>query len=31
LDGLPESVGGKGRMCLPAMLLHPVKKVVENE
>jgi hypothetical protein len=31
LDGLPESVGGKGRMCLPAMLLHPVKKVVEKE
>ena len=31
LDGLPESVGGKGRMCLPAMLLHPVKKVAENE
>lgn len=31
LDGHPESVGGKGRMCLPAMLLHPVKKVSENE
>ncbi|KAL1586566.1 hypothetical protein WHR41_05365 [Cladosporium halotolerans] len=31
VDGRPESVGGKGRMCLPGMLLHPVKKVVENE
>jgi hypothetical protein len=31
LDGRLESVGGRGRMCLPAMLLHPVKKVVENE
>ncbi|KAK4539371.1 hypothetical protein LTR36_011001 [Oleoguttula mirabilis] len=24
-------VGGMGRMCLPAMLLHPVKKVREGE
>ncbi|KAF2721080.1 hypothetical protein K431DRAFT_285127 [Polychaeton citri CBS 116435] len=25
-----ERVGGKGRMCLPPMLLHPVKNVVEH-
>lgn len=24
-------IGGKGRMCLPGMLLHPVKKVREDE
>ena len=24
-------VGGKGRLCLPPMLLHPVKKVRESE
>lgn len=24
-------VGGEGRMCLPGMLLHPVKKVVQNQ
>lgn len=26
-----NTVGGHGKMCLPPMLLHPVKKVVENE
>ena len=31
LDGRSEPVGGNGRMCLPGMLLHPVKKVVEKE
>ncbi|KAF2153184.1 hypothetical protein K461DRAFT_327598 [Myriangium duriaei CBS 260.36] len=24
-------IGGKGRMCLPGMLLHPVKKVKEDD
>lgn len=30
VDGRAEPVGGKGRMCLPGMLLHPVKQVSEN-
>jgi hypothetical protein len=24
-------VGGEGRMCLPGMLLHPVKKVMKPQ
>ncbi|KAK0346686.1 hypothetical protein LTR02_014003 [Friedmanniomyces endolithicus] len=30
-NGGPESIGGKGRMCLPGMLLHPVLKVKEAD
>lgn len=30
-EGRGVRIGGRGRMCLPAMLLHPVKKVVEEE
>lgn len=31
LDGKKKVVGGQGRMCLPPMLLHPVKRVSEDE
>nr|OQO26596.1 hypothetical protein B0A51_08277 [Rachicladosporium sp. CCFEE 5018] len=30
-EGGVTRVGGNGRMCLPGMLLHPVKKVVQDE
>ena len=31
IGGRKKVVGGQGRMCLPPMLLHPVKRVSEEE